>query len=87
LGLVVREAVSCSTEVETNYFTTSLKHYLPPICIHCGRAEDLLDDSDPYISSSYEEYSIVRPICTVCRDAGRVAKTWGEKFVSKKAKT
>ncbi|XP_056009061.1 uncharacterized protein LOC130051279 [Ostrea edulis] len=79
LGLVVKESVSCSSEVETNYFTTSLRHYLPPICIHCGSAENLLDDSDPYISSLYEEYSVVRPICFQCRNAGKDTKNLGGK--------
>lgn len=26
-GMVVREAINCTTEVETSYFSTSLNHY------------------------------------------------------------
>lgn len=29
-GMVGREAINCTTEVETSYFSTSLNHYLPP---------------------------------------------------------
>ena len=53
LEMVVKEAITCLSEVETNYFTASLRHYLPPICIHCGSAEDLLNDSDPYMHTLY----------------------------------
>lgn len=86
LGLVAREAISCSNEVETCYFTASLKHYLPPICIHCGSAEDLLDDTDPYIAGLYEQFSVVRPICCNCKNLGKETKTLGKKFVSKKSR-
>lgn len=48
--------------MDTSYFTASLKHYLPPICFHCGSAEDLLDDTDPYIAGLYELFSVMRPI-------------------------
>ena len=53
LEMVVKEAITCLSEVETNNFTASLRHYLPPICIHCGSAEDLLNDSDPYMHTLY----------------------------------
>lgn len=51
-GMVVREAINCTTEVETSYFSTSLNHYLPPVCVHCGSVDSLLDDTDPYISGN-----------------------------------
>lgn len=79
-GMVVREAINCTTEVETSYFSTSLKHYLPPVCVHCGSVDSLLDDTDPYISGLFEQYSIVRPICQICKNNGKDARTWGENF-------
>ncbi|XP_056008509.1 uncharacterized protein LOC130051170 [Ostrea edulis] len=85
-GMVVREAVNCLTEVETSYFSTSLKHYLPPVCVHCGKVDNLLDDTDPYISALYEKYSVVRPLCEYCKNTGKDARTWGKKFLPKKCK-
>lgn len=79
-GMVVREAINCTTEVETSYFSTSLKHYLPPVCVHCGSVDSLLDDTDPYISGLFEQYSIVRLICQICKNNGKDARTWGKNF-------
>ncbi|XP_063434558.1 uncharacterized protein LOC134715936 [Mytilus trossulus] len=86
VDIVVREALACNSPIETTYYSASLKHYLPPVCVHCGTAEDLLDDNNPYISALYEQYSVVRPLCEVCRNSGKDTKTWGKKFVGKKAK-
>ena len=77
-GIFVREAINCTTEVKTFYFSTSLKHYLPPVCVHCGSVDNLLEETDPYISSLYEQYSVVRPICENCKTIGRDARTWGK---------
>ena len=85
-GIFVREAINCTTVVKTSYFFTSLKHYLPPVCVHCGSVDNLLEDTDPYISSLYEQYSIVRPICENCKSIGRDARTWGKKFLPKKSR-
>lgn len=85
-GMVVREAINCTTEVETSYFSTSLKHYLPPVCVHCGSVDSLLDDTDPYISGLFEQYSIVRPICQICKNNGKDARTWGKKFLPKRCR-
>nr|XP_022291341.1 uncharacterized protein LOC111102766 [Crassostrea virginica] len=79
-GIFVREAINCTTEVETFYFSTSLKHYLPPVCVPCGSVDNLLEETDPYISSLYEQYSVVRPICENCKTIGRDARTWGKIF-------
>ena len=84
--MVVREAISCTTEVETSYFSTSLRHYLPPVCIHCGTIENLLDDTNPYICALYEQFSIVRPICETCKSNGKDARTWGKNFLNKRCR-
>lgn len=85
-GMVGREAINCTTEVETSYFSTSLNHYLPPVCVHCGSVDSLLDDTDPYISGLFEQYSIVRPICQICKNNGKDARTLGKKFLPKRCR-
>ncbi|CAC5419773.1 unnamed protein product [Mytilus coruscus] len=47
VDIVVREGLACNSPIETTYYSASLKHYLPPVCVHCGTAEDLLDDTNP----------------------------------------
>ncbi|XP_052250554.1 uncharacterized protein LOC127857879 isoform X2 [Dreissena polymorpha] len=84
--LYVRRCVTCSSEVETAYFSAKCRHYLPPVCIHCGSPDCLLDDNDAYVADLYIKYSIVRPICVSCRHSGKEAKTWGAKKFVKKQK-
>ncbi|XP_052212795.1 uncharacterized protein LOC127847150 [Dreissena polymorpha] len=84
--LYVRRCVTCSSEVETAYFSAKCRHYLPPVCIHCGSPDCLLDDNDAYVADLYTKYSIVRPICVSCRHSGKEAKTWGAKKFVKKQK-
>ena len=87
LEMVVKEAITCLSEVETNYFTASLRYYLPPICIHCGSAEDLLDDSDPYMHTLYDQFSVARPICSNCRNSGKTRKLGAKNLSQKKLDT
>jgi len=83
-GLFVRRCVSCSSEVEVAYFSAKCRHYLPPVCIYCGSSSDLLDDNNPYFAELYQKFSTVRPLCSVCHQSGKEAKTWGaKKFVKK----
>ncbi|XP_052268364.1 uncharacterized protein LOC127869745 [Dreissena polymorpha] len=84
--LYVRRCVTCSSEVETAYYSAKCRHYLPPVCIHCGTPDSLLDDNDAYVADLYTKYSIVRPICVSCRHSGKEAKTWGAKKFVKKQK-
>ncbi|CAC5355459.1 unnamed protein product [Mytilus coruscus] len=72
--IVVREGLACNSPIETTCHSASLKHYLPPECVHCGTAEDLLDDTNPYISALYEQYSVVRPVYEICRSSGMDTK-------------
>lgn len=79
LGLVAIEPIFRSNEVDTSYFTASLKHYLPPICIPCGSGEDLLDDTDPYITGLYEQFSVVILFCCNRKNLGKERTIWEEK--------
>jgi len=80
-SLVMRRAISCASMVETTYFSTTI--YQPPVCIHCGRSEDLLDDFHPYIIGLREDVNIVHPLCKRCHDDNKEAVTWGRKFFKK----
>jgi hypothetical protein len=39
-----------------------IKDYLPPVCVHCGKIENVLDDTNPCISALYGQFSVVRSI-------------------------
>lgn len=84
--LIIRRSLLCTSEVETIYYSGAARVFLPPCCIHCGVTEDLLGDYDDYIQAMHEKFSTVRPICVACRSKGLEAKTWGQKFFSKKQK-
>ena len=79
--LVVRRALTCSSPVETTYYSSPV--YLPPVCVHCGSADDLLDDYHEYIVKMHEKFSTVRPLCSPCHIQGKEAATWGKKFFKK----
>lgn len=83
LGLVAGDPIFRSNEVDTSYFTASLKHYLPPICIPCGSGEDLLDDTDPYITGLYEQFSVVILFCCNSKNFGKERTIWEEKICLK----
>ena len=82
----VKRCLSCSSEVETTYYSASLRHFLPPVCIFCGKEDGLLNDDVPYMEELYANFSTVRPLCEHCRGQGKEAKTWGRKFFKKPRK-
>ncbi|KAH3833719.1 hypothetical protein DPMN_107032 [Dreissena polymorpha] len=67
-------------------YLAKCRHYLPPVCIHSGTRDSLLDDNDAYVANLYSKYSIVRPMCVSCRHFGKEAKTLGAKKFVKKQK-
>jgi len=81
VGLVVRRSLTCLLPVESGYYSSTC--YLPPVCCHCGKDENLLEDYSDYMSNMRENYSNVRPICEACREAGKESTTWGRKFFKK----
>lgn len=85
-GFTTKRCLSCTAEVEVNYYGASLRGIRVTCCIFCGNQDDLLVDTDPYIEKLYESFSVVRPICSTCRENGQEAKTWGMKFSRGKGK-
>ena len=47
------------------------------VCYHCGGAESLELANDDELRSLKEQYARVRPLCIVCRAAGKQPATWG----------
>lgn len=82
LPFITKHAISCSSPIETPYYRNSNCQF-PPVCSHCGTAEELLDDFSEYMEDMFAKYSVVRPICERCRAAGKEASTWGRKFFKK----
>ena len=52
------------------------------ICFHCGREDSLKDD--PYMDDMRERYSVMRPICSLCFEAGKVSDTRAAKLLANK---
>jgi hypothetical protein len=76
--------INCSSAIESVYYSSTM--FLPPVCVHCGLQDNLLDDYDPYMMEMRENFSMVRPLCKACHNAGKDAKTWGKKFFKKQKK-
>ena len=84
-GIFVRESLTCISDVEINYYSSTMRHFVPPCCFYCGDTENLIEDVDEYIQNLLEHFSVVRPICINCsRRQGKEAKTSGKRFFSKK---
>ncbi|XP_060064184.1 uncharacterized protein LOC132544583 [Ylistrum balloti] len=74
-GLVTRQSINCTSELEITYYSAPLRAIAPPCCVYCGAQEGFLDE---YIERLLAEFPVVRPLCLSCRYKGLDAKTWGE---------
>lgn len=72
--VVVRRSQSCHDTVEATYYSSTTVHFAE-CCVHCGSLENLLEDD--YMKEMKSQFAVVRPLCGVCRNKGKEAKTWG----------
>ena len=62
--IVVREALVCSSCIETQYYSSVLVHS-PPVCYYCGVPEETLVNDDT-IRELKKSHVVVYPICFLC---------------------
>lgn len=79
-GMFVRCAVTCSSVVETAYYSASV--LFEECCFYCGTTDNLLHDA--YMDGLMQEYSQVRPLCSTCKNKGHSARVWGKRFLKKR---
>ena len=60
-SIVVREALVCSSYMETQYYSSVLVHF-PPACYYCGLGEESLVNNEE-IQELKQSYAVVYPIC------------------------
>ena len=65
-GIAVREALVCTSPIESQYYSAVLVHF-PPVCYHCGLGEESLVDNEEL----KHMYAVVHPICFVCLSDGK----------------
>ena len=65
-NLVVREALTCASPIELQYYNSVLIHF-PPICYFCGLSEENLVNDD-HIKELRQSYSV---ICFICQSDGK----------------
>ena len=82
--VVVREALTCISPIEAQYYSSVLIHF-PPICYYCGLSEENLVDDDE-IKELLDCYATVFPICFVCKSDGKSPFCMLPSNVSKRAK-
>ena len=68
-NVVVREAVTCASPIELQYYNSVLLHF-PPICYFCSLGEENLVNDD-HIKELKKLYAIVLPICFICQSDGK----------------
>ena len=68
-SIIVREAATCNSPIETQYYSSKLISF-PPICYHCGIGEECLIDDDQ-IKELKTKYAVVYPICFLCKSDGK----------------
>ena len=68
-GIAVREALVCTSPIESQYYSAVLVHFLP-VCYYCGLGEESLVDNEE-VQELKQMYAVVYPICFVCLSDGK----------------
>ena len=83
--IVVRQALTCNDPVEAQYYSATLVSF-PPVCYYCGMAEETLVNDDEFRELK-QQYSVVRPICFMCKSQGKHPFTSHPNNMAKRKKT
>jgi len=51
-GIFVKESPTYISDVEINYYSSTMRHFVPP-CFYCGDTENLIEDVDEYIQNTF----------------------------------
>ena len=57
--IFVRESPTCISDVEINYYSSTMRYFVPRCCFYCGDTENLIEDVE-YIQNLLEHFSVVR---------------------------
>ena len=77
--LIVRGELACHMPMEVIYYTAKCVT-LSPVCFHCGGVSCAPLADDKSILELKKKHTVVRPICTFCKDSGKKPVTRGTKF-------
>ena len=69
--------------MEVTYYSAKAVQ-LPPVCFHCGGVSGAGLANDADIQELQKLHSVLRPICTFCKAAGKLPATRGTKFLKQK---
>ena len=83
-SIVVRQSLLCTDPVEVQYYSSTLMSF-PSICFYCGTPEEALVD-DSGIQELRLQYTVVRPICFLCRSSGKRPATRQANNTAKRSK-
>jgi hypothetical protein len=82
--IVCRQTLSCSSPMETQYYSGAATAF-PPVCWYCASPEETLTNDD-FMEDLKSQFAVVRPICFLCRSDGKRPATWGASNVAKRKK-
>ena len=84
-SIIVREALTCRTTIETQYYSAKLVSF-PPIYYHCGIGEECIVN-DEEIQELKKKYAVVYPLCFICKSDGKKSICKLPSNISKRSKT
>lgn len=70
-NIVVMQSLRCASDMEPSYYSANVK--FPDCCFYCGQAQALIDGESEYMKTLKEQYAVVRPLCSSCRQNGKSA--------------
>ena len=68
---VVCRQLACHMPMEVTYYSAKTAQ-LPPVCFHCGGVSGASLANDADIQELQKLHSVLRPICTFCKAAGKI---------------
>ena len=83
--IVVKEALSCTSPIERQYYSSVLVK-LPPMCYYCGIGDESQFVNDQEIKELCQCYAVVLPICFLCKSKGKKVYTKMPMNVAKRRK-
>ena len=84
-SIITRQQLNCSLPMETTYYG-SVTVTFKLICFHCGGTSGCELLNNDFTRGLKRNHAKVRPICRICRVAGKEPSTWGVNNLNKKQK-
>ena len=83
--IVVKEALSCNSPIERQYYSSVLVKF-PPVCYYCAVGEESQFVNNEEIKELHQCYAVVLSFCFPCKSKGKKPYTKMPMNVAKRCK-